>query len=954
MVTKQKPTVQKRSQRSKTRSTPKPRTTSPGKKKKTRRYVYYFGDGHADGSGGMKPLLGGKGANLHEMTRIGLPVPPGFTITTEVCSYFYDHKCSYPRQLEAQVADALAKVEKSVEKKLGDKDRPLLVSVRSGARDSMPGMMDTILNLGMNDEVVEIVARKTNNARFAWDSYRRFLQMYGDVVMGVQKRPGEDHEPFETVIERLKDERYGKHDFPDVRLTVADLKELVQRFKALIKERAGKSVPQDAMEQMWGAIGAVFGSWMNDRAIVYRRKYGIPHDWGTAVNVQTMVFGNMGKTSATGGAFTRDPAIGEKVFYGEYLINAQGEDVVAGVRTPHPIAHLVKEMPAAHKALMKVRELLEHHFKDMQDLEFTVEENRLYILQTRNGKRTRHAAVRIAVDMVAEKLISKKDAVRRIPADSLAHLLAPIFDRESAKAAKKIGTGLAAGPGAASGHIVFSAEEAVRRAEKGDKVVLARIETSPEDLRGMIAAEGMLTSRGGVSSHAALVARQMGKVCVCGASEIQIDYQKRTLSANGTALAQGDYISIDGTAGEVFAGQVATAPSEIVQVLIDRSLDAKKSETYREYSKLMKWTDEFRALGIRTNADTPEQVTNAIAFGAEGVGLCRTEHMFFEGDRIDAMREMILAGTKDERARAVAKLLPYQRGDFIGIFTALAGLPATIRFLDPPLHEFLPNDHAQQNELANKLGVPVEQISRRVHELHEFNPMLGHRGCRLGIVYPEISEMQARAIFEAAAEVQAKGIKVRPEVMIPLVGFPRELKLQIDIVRRVAGEVAQERKTKFHYLVGTMIEIPRAALVADQIARDAEFFSFGTNDLTQTTLGMSRDDSGSFLPAYAELDIVDANPFASIDQKGVGGLMKITRDRGRKTRPKIKLGICGEHGGEPASVKFCHRLGLDYVSCSPFRIPIARLAAAQAALEGSRKDGFPAVCGMRRLASRRC
>ena len=880
----------------------------------------------------MKPLLGGKGANLAEMTRIGLPVPPGFTITTEVCSYFYADNRSYPPRLKAEVETALAKVEKSVGKKLGDKDRPLLVSVRSGARDSMPGMMDTILNLGMNDEVVEIVAKKTDNSRFAWDSYRRFLQMYGDVVMGVQQQPGEDHEPFESVIEHLKDHRYGKHDFPDVKLSVADLKELVKRFKALIKERTGKSFPQDPKEQMWGSISAVFGSWMNDRAIVYRRKYGIPHDWGTAVNVQTMVFGNMGETSATGVAFTRDPASGEKVFYGEYLINAQGEDVVAGVRTPHPIAHLAKEMPAAHKALMKVRELLEQHFKDMQDLEFTVEENRLYILQTRNGKRTGHAAVRIAVDMVGEKLISKKDAVRRIPADSLAHLLAPIFDRQSASEAKKIGSGLAAGPGAASGHVVFSAEEAVARSAKGQKVVLARIETSPEDLRGMIAAEGILTSRGGVSSHAALVARQMGKVCVCGASGIQIDYQRRTLSANGTTLAQGDYISIDGTAGEVFAGEVTTAPSEIIQVLVDRSLDAKKSLTYREYAKLMTWADEFRKLGIRTNADTPEQVANAVAFGAEGIGLCRTEHMFFEGNRIDAMREMILAGTKEERSRAVAKLLPYQRKDFVGIFTALKGLPATIRFLDPPLHEFLPNDHAQQNELANKLGVPVDQIARRVHELHEFNPMLGHRGCRLGITFPEISEMQARAIFEAAAEVQASGIKVRPEIMIPLVGFPRELKLQIDIVRRVADEVAKKKKTKFDYLVGTMIEIPRAALLADEIARDAQFFSFGTNDLTQTTLGMSRDDSGSFLPVYAELDIVDTNPFASIDQKGVGRLMEMTRDLGRKTRPDIKLGICGEHGGEPNSVKFCHRLGLDYVSCSPFRIPIARLAAAQAAI----------------------
>ncbi len=909
------------------------RKAAARKKTRTPRYVYYFGDGHADGKGTMKALLGGKGANLHEMTRIGLPVPPGFTITTEVCSYFYDHNRAYPKQLEAQVATATAKIEKSTGKRFGDQERPLLVSVRSGARDSMPGMMDTILNLGMNDEVVEIVAKKAKNARFAWDSYRRFLQMYGDVVMGVQKRPGEDHEPFEAVIEGLKDKRYGKHDFPDVRLTVADLKELVQRFKALINERAGKSFPQDPNEQLWGAIGAVFGSWMNDRAIVYRRKYGIPHEWGTAVNVQTMVFGNMGDTSATGVAFTRDPATGEKVFYGEYLINAQGEDVVAGVRTPHPIADLAKEMPAAHSELMKVRATLERHFKDMQDLEFTVEDNRLYILQTRNGKRTGHAAVRIAVDMVGEKLITKKDAVRRVPADSLSHLLAPVFDREAVRNAKKIGAGLAAGPGAACGHVVFSAEEAVARADHGEKVVLARIETSPEDLRGMIAAEGILTSRGGVSSHAALVARQMGKVCVCGATGLQIDYQKGTLRANGTTLNRGDYISIDGTAGEVFAGEVATAPSEIVQVLVDRSLDPKKSFTYQEYGKLMKWADEFRALGVRANADTPEQVENAVAFGAEGIGLCRTEHMFFEGDRIDAMREMILAGTKDERARALAKLLPYQRGDFIGIFTALDGLPGTIRFLDPPLHEFLPADHAQQNELANKLGMPVEQISRRVHELHEFNPMLGHRGCRLGITFPEISEMQARAIFEAAAEVQAEGIKVRPEIMIPLVGFPRELKLQIDIVRRVADEVAKERGTKFKYLVGTMIEIPRAALLADQIARDAEFFSFGTNDLTQTTLGMSRDDSGSFLPAYAELDIIGSNPFATIDQTGVGRLMEIARDLGRKTRPDIELGICGEHGGEPNSVKFCHRLGLEYVSCSPFRIPIARLAAAQAALE---------------------
>jgi pyruvate,orthophosphate dikinase len=911
----------------------KPASKTKPRPAKSKRRVYYFGDGRADGAGQMKPLLGGKGANLAEMTRIGLPVPPGFTITTEVCTYFTEHKRTYPKGLEGEVETALAKVEKSVGKKFGDKERPLLVSVRSGARDSMPGMMDTILNLGMNDTVVEVVARLTNNPRFAWDSYRRFLQMYGDVVMGVQKRLGEDHEPFESVIEHLKDERYGNHNFPDVKLTVEDLKELVRRFKALIRERAGRSFPQDPRTQLWGAIGAVFGSWGNDRAIVYRRKYGIPHDWGTAVNVQTMVFGNMGETSATGVAFTRDPATGEKVFYGEYLINAQGEDVVAGVRTPHPIAKLAEEMPAAHKSLLKVRALLEKHFKDMQDLEFTVEDNRLYILQTRNGKRTGLAAVRIAVDMVGERLISKEDAIKRIPADSLGHLLAPIFDRKSIGFAKKIASGLPAGPGAATGHVVFSAEEAVRRSERGEKVLLARIETSPEDLRGMIAAEGILTSRGGVSSHAALVARQMGKVCVCGASAVQIDYQRRTLTASGTTLKEGDYISIDGTAGEVFAGELPTAPSEIVQVLVDRSLDGKKSATYQEFAKLMSWVDRARKLDVRTNADTPEQVENAVAFGANGIGLCRTEHMFFEGDRIDAMREMILAENKESRVKALAKLLPYQREDFIGIFDALDGRPGTIRFLDPPLHEFLPNEKEQQLDLAKKMNVSVETISRRVNELHEFNPMLGHRGCRLGITFPEISEMQTRAVFEAAAEVQKRGRKVRPEVMIPLVGFPKELRLQIEIVHRVAAEVAKEKKTRFNYLVGTMIEIPRAALVADEIAKDAEFFSFGTNDLTQTTLGMSRDDSGSFLPEYAELDIVPYNPFASIDQKGVGKLMETTRDLGRKARPKIKLGICGEHGGEPQSVKFCHRLGLNYVSCSPFRVPIAKLAAAQAALE---------------------
>ncbi len=893
------------------------------------KYVYYFGDGGADGDGSMKPLLGGKGANLAEMTRIGLPVPPGFTITTEVCTYFYDHKKTYPPELQGQIEKAIAKIEASVGKQLGG-ENPLLLSVRSGARDSMPGMMDTILNLGMNDSVVEVVAEKSGNPQFAYDSYRRFLQMYGDVVMGVQKRPGEDHEPFETVIEQIKEEA-GVH--LDSELSVEALKKLVQAFKDLIKERTGKQFPQDPREQLKGSIGAVFSSWMNDRAIVYRRKYGIPAEWGTAVNVQTMVFGNMGESSATGVAFTRDPATGEKVFYGEYLINAQGEDVVAGVRTPNPVAQLAKEMPAAHKELLKVRDTLEKHFRDMQDLEFTVEDNRLYILQTRNGKRTGTAAVRIAVEMVAEKAISKEEAVRRIPADSLSQILAPIFDRKSAKGAQKIGSGLPAGPGAASGKIVFNAEDAVEMEARGEKVVLVRVETSPEDLRGMIAAEGILTARGGVSSHAALVARQMGKVCVCGASNLVIDYAKKTVTAGDVVLNKGDFISIDGTSGEVFAGEVKTAPSEVVQVLVAKTLDGKKSATFQQFDALMKMADSFRKLDVRTNADTPEQVANAVAFGAKGVGLTRTEHMFFEGDRIDAMREMILATDLESRKAALDKLLPYQKADFAGIFRELKGLPATIRFLDPPLHEFLPNDKASQEALAKKLGVDPEKIAARVHELHEFNPMLGHRGCRLGISYPEISEMQARAVFEAAAEVQKSGIKVKPEIMIPLVGFAKELKLQLDVVHRVAAEVQKATKTKLNYLVGTMIEVPRGALVADEIAKDAQFFSFGTNDLTQTTLGMSRDDSGSFLPHYAELEISANNPFAAIDQAGVGKLMKMAVELGRKTRPDIKLGICGEHGGEPSSVKFCHQLGLAYVSCSPFRVPIARLAAAQAALE---------------------
>ncbi len=880
----------------------------------------------------MKPLLGGKGANLAEMTRIGLPVPPGFTITTEVCTYYYQNKKTYPKQLDAEVKNGVAFIEKILGKKFGDTQKPLLVSVRSGARDSMPGMMDTILNLGLNDQTVLALAKYSNNERFAWDCYRRFIQMYGDVVMGVQKRPGEDHEPFETVIHELKHERYHE-DIEDTKLNVDDLKEMVNRFKGLIKERTGTEFPQDPWKQLWGAIGAVFGSWMNDRAIVYRRKYNIPSEWGTAVNVQAMVYGNTGDRSGSGVAFTRDPATGEKVFYGEFLINAQGEDVVAGIRTPEPVAQLKNHLPQAFSELENIRTILEKHFKDVQDFEFTIEDGKVFMLQTRNGKRTGLAAVRFAIEMEKEKLIDWKTAIRRVPADQLDQVLAPIFDRQAIKDAKCIARGLPAGPGAASGRMYLNAERAVEAASKGEKVLLVRNETSPEDLRGMIAAEGILTAKGGVSSHAALVARQMGKVCVCGASALQIDYNARTVTVDGTVYKEGDFISINGTAGEVYPGALKTAASEVVQVLVEKSLEAKESLTYQMFKKLMDWCSKVTRLQVRTNADTPEQTANAVAFGATGIGLCRTEHMFFEGNRIDAMREMILAENKDDRKKALAKLLPYQKEDFVGIFRELKGLPATIRFLDPPLHEFLPHDEASQKLLAEKMGIPVERVAQRVKELHEFNPMLGFRGCRLGLVYPEISEMQARAVFEAAAQVQKEGIKVKPEVMIPLVGFKKELDLQVDLVNRVAKDVMAETKTRLNYLVGTMIEVPRGALTADEIAQTAEFFSFGTNDLTQTCLGMSRDDSGSFLPPYQELEIIKKNPFASIDQVGVGELMKIAVEKGRRTRPDIKLGICGEHGGDPDSVKFCHRLGLTYVSCSPFRVPVARLAAAQAALE---------------------
>ena len=897
------------------------------------KWVYFFGAGKAEGDGSRKALLGGKGAGLAEMSRIGLPVPPGFTITTEVCTYYYGNKKKYPKALEAEVKGAVARVEKIMGTKFGDKTAmPMLVSVRSGARDSMPGMMDTILNLGLNDETVLTLAKATKNERLAWDCYRRFIQMYGDVVMNVQKRPNEDHEPFEVVIHALKHERYHA-DIDDPKLTVSDLQEMVVRFKKLIKERTGSEFPQDPWKQLWGAVGAVFGSWMNDRAVVYRRKYNIPSEWGTAVNVQAMVYGNTGDKSGSGVAFTRDPATGEKVFYGEFLINAQGEDVVAGVRTPEPVAQLKNYMPKAFHELEKIRQTLEKHFKDVQDFEFTIQDEKVFMLQTRNGKRTGLAAVRFAIEMEKEKLIDWKTAIRRVPADQLDQVLAPVFDRSAVKAAKCIAKGLPAGPGAAAGKMYLNAERAAAAAARGEKVLLVRNETSPEDLRGMIAAEGILTAKGGVSSHAALVARQMGKVCVCGAAALQIDYAAKTMTVDGVTYKEGDFLSINGTAGEVYPGQIPTAASEIVQVLIEKSLEASKSQAYQNFKKLMDWCAKVTRLSVRTNADTPEQTAHAIAFGAVGIGLCRTEHMFFEGNRIDAMREMILADTKEHREAALAKILPYQREDFVGMFKELKGYPATIRFLDPPLHEFLPHEGSAQNDLAKKMGVPVEKIKQRVKELHEFNPMLGFRGCRLGIVYSEISEMQSRAVFEAAAEVQKSGIKVHPEVMIPLVGFKKELDLQVEVVHRIAGEVMKEKGVKLNYLVGTMIEVPRGALTADEIAQTAEFFSFGTNDLTQTCLGMSRDDSGSFLGPYQELEIVKKNPFATIDQSGVGQLITMAVEKGNKTRPGIKLGICGEHGGDPDSVKFCHRVGLTYVSCSPFRVPVARLAAAQAMVE---------------------
>jgi len=911
-----------------------------GTVKREKKYVYAFGGGAAEGDGSRKDLLGGKGANLAEMCRLGLPVPHGFTITTEVCTHYYAARKTYPTGLLEEIDEHLAQVEKALGRKFGDPVNPLLVSVRSGARASMPGMMDTILNLGLNDKTVEGLVKVSKSPRFAWDCYRRFVAMYGDVVLELKPADKRERDPFEVILEKKK-LAYGVR--LDTQLPVDALKELVRDFKAEIRYRTGAIFPEDPRQQLAGAIGAVFGSWMNERAIVYRQLNGIPESWGTAVNVQSMVFGNLGEDCGTGVAFTRDPATGENVFYGEYLINAQGEDVVAGVRTPQKIATLEKKMPAVYKQLLGIRATLEDHYHDMQDIEFTVEKGKLWMLQTRTGKRTGFAEVRIAVEMVEEGRIQPGEAVLRVNPDSLNQLLRPIFDPDAKYAAMRDGRilakGLNAGPGAATGRIVFNAQDAFEWAQRGEKVLLVREEASPEDIKGMNAAEGILTARGGMTSHAALVGRQMGKVCVVGCEALRVDPMVGSMavkSATGDmkVLREGDWLSIDGTTGEVIEGKLATKPSDVLQVLLDRTLDPTASPVYQRYATLMSWADQVRRLKVRANADQPDQAANAVAFGAEGIGLCRTEHMFFGGDRITAMREMILAEKTDERERALEKILPMQRDDFAGIFRAMGDRPVTIRTLDPPLHEFLPHGEKEREAVARQAGVDPRLVARKVAELHEMNPMLGHRGCRLGISFPEITRMQTRAILEAACRVKQEGVDVKPEIMIPLVGHVRELMDQAKIVRAVAEKVFQESGTRVDFLVGTMIELPRAAVTADEIAGVAEFFSFGTNDLTQTTFGLSRDDAGKFLPEYVKREIFPADPFEKLDQGGVGKLVKMGVDLGRGTRFDLKVGICGEHGGDPSSVEFCHRVGLDYVSCSPFRIPIARLAAAQAALRG--------------------
>jgi pyruvate,orthophosphate dikinase len=915
--------------------------TAPSAGKGVKR-VYFFGGRKAEGGKEMKNLLGGKGANLAEMANIGLPVPPGFTITTEVCTEFYAHGKKLPKGLDADIRASVTKMEKLVGAKFGDPSNPLLVSVRSGARASMPGMMDTILNLGLNDATAAGLAKKSGNERFAYDSYRRFIAMYGDVVLGLKPENKEDHDPFDVLLAKKKQQRGVKLDSD---LPADALKELVGEFKAEIKSRVGVNFPEDPYTQLEGAIKAVFQSWQNDRANLYRRLNHIPAEWGTAVNVQAMVFGNKGTDSATGVCFTRDPASGENVFYGEFLVNAQGEDVVAGIRTPEKIEALGLIMPKAYKELLDIRKKLEKHYKDMQDIEFTIEGGKLYMLQCRNGKRTGFAGVRIAVEMVDEKLIPKEEAIRRVEPEALNQLLRPVFLPSAKKAAidggRLLAKGLPAGPGAATGKVVFFADEAEALAAKGEtNLILCRHETSPEDIRGMNASLGFMTAFGGMTSHAALVARQMGKVCIVGCDALSFDYHSRTMTvetAKGTVvIREGDWISIDGFAGEVINGRVDTTPSEVIRVLIEKNLDPKDAPVYQTYAKLMTWADAARKLRVRANADQPDQAEASVAFGAEGIGLCRTEHMFFGEEKIGLMREMIVAENETDRRSALAKLLPLQRADFAGLFRAMKGRPVTIRTLDPPLHEFLPHDEAGVRALAASTGRTVEQVKARIEELKESNPMLGHRGCRLGITYPEITEMQARAIFEAALEVSAESSgaqAVIPEIMIPLVGTKKELDLQAAVVRKAADAVFAEKGKKLAYLIGTMIEVPRAAMTAGEIVESAEFFSFGTNDLTQTTFGLSRDDVPRVLAAYLQHEVYTVDPFVSIDRAGVGGLMKMAVAAGRAKKPKLKLGICGEHGGDPSSVEFCHEIGLDYVSCSPYRLPIARLAAAQAALK---------------------
>ena len=900
--------------------------------------VYTFGNKEAEGNGKMRELLGGKGANLAEMNLIGIPVPPGFTITTEVCAEFYKHgKEAVINMLRPEVEKAMQNIENLTGMKFGDKEMPLLVSVRSGARASMPGMMDTILNLGMNDQAVEAVAKRTGNPRFAWDSYRRFVQMYGDVVLGMKPVSKEDHDPFEVIIEEQKAKKGVTNDTD---LTTDDLKELVKNFKAAVKKQTGEDFPACPWEQLWGAVCAVFGSWMNDRAILYRKLNNIPAEWGTAVSVQAMVFGNMGENSATGVAFSRDAATGENLFNGEYLINAQGEDVVAGIRTPQQItiegskrwavAQKVSEqdrktkfpsleevMPEVYKELFDIQHHLEQYFKDMQDIEFTIQDGKLWMLQCRSGKRTGAAMVKIAMDMLREGLIDEKTAVLRCEPAKLDELLHPVFDKKAISNAQVITKGLPASPGAATGPVVFFAEDAEKTLEKtGKRAILVRIETSPEDLKGMLDAAGILTARGGMTSHAAVVARGMGKCCVSGAGELQIDYKARTIQVNGFTVKEGDWISLNGSTGEVYLGQVATMAADVSG----------------DFGQLMDLAGKYSVLKVRANADTPKDAAQAFSFGAEGIGLCRTEHMFFEGDRIKAFREMILADDEAGRRVALAKLLPIQRGDFEGLFKAMNGFPVTVRLLDPPLHEFVPHDEKGQKEMAAEMGVSLQKIVAKVESLAEFNPMLGHRGCRLGNTYPEITEMQARAIIEAAMNVKASGMPVHVEIMVPLVGNHKELRYQKSIIDATAEQVFSERNDKIDYMVGTMIEVPRAAVTANQIAEVAEFFSFGTNDLTQMTLGFSRDDIGKFLPVYLEKGILKNDPFQILDRNGVGQLIREAVLKGRGVRENLKCGICGEHGGEPSSVEFCHYAGLNYVSCSPFRVPIARLAAAHAAL----------------------